>query len=383
MGFFGDLFGGNSGASFQAQGANPAQMNQAYANTQNGLNAQANFINALNTQNGIQNQSNVFNQQQGLAGQLQQMAAGAGPNPAQAQFRQNADQVAAQAAGLIGSQKGISPALQARLIAQQGAQAGQNMAAQAAGLQAQQQIAATQALQQQQNMMGNLATQQVGQQGNAIGAYTQGALGQQSNILGLQGNANSANAGVAGTVAKQQGGILGGVLGGIGSALSLAHGGEVPGYANGGETGPQSMFAKSLQGLGGEGLDGGGSLNSGMSSFLSGIANQFRPAVPQQMAGGAGDMSPLPSQPSGLGFGAAPVMNAAHGGAVKNYSKGGGGVPGKAKVRGDSPKNDTVPAKLSPGEVVIPRSIMQSDDPAGHAAKFVAAIMAKKGRRIG
>lgn len=34
----------------------------------------------------------------------------------------------------------------------------------------------------------------------------------------------------------------------------------------------------------------------------------------------------------------------------------GGHVPGKATVKGDSEKNDTVPALLSPGEVVIPRS---------------------------
>jgi len=46
----------------------------------------------------------------------------------------------------------------------------------------------------------------------------------------------------------------------------------------------------------------------------------------------------------------------------------GGKVPGKAKVPGDSPKNDTVNAKLSPGEIVVPRSI--AHDPKA-AAKFV------------
>lgn len=35
----------------------------------------------------------------------------------------------------------------------------------------------------------------------------------------------------------------------------------------------------------------------------------------------------------------------------------GGKVPGKSKVKGDSPKNDIVPARLSPGEIVLPRSI--------------------------
>lgn len=38
---------------------------------------------------------------------------------------------------------------------------------------------------------------------------------------------------------------------------------------------------------------------------------------------------------------------------------GGGVVPGQARVPGDSPANDTVPAMLSPGEVVLPRSAVQ------------------------
>lgn len=45
-----------------------------------------------------------------------------------------------------------------------------------------------------------------------------------------------------------------------------------------------------------------------------------------------------------------------------HHGKDGGEVPGKAKVEGDSPKNDTVDAKLSPGEVVAPRSAMQDDE---------------------
>jgi len=40
--------------------------------------------------------------------------------------------------------------------------------------------------------------------------------------------------------------------------------------------------------------------------------------------------------------------------------KRGGSVPGQAKVPGDSEVNDTVHAKLSPGEFVVPRSIVQS-----------------------
>lgn len=42
--------------------------------------------------------------------------------------------------------------------------------------------------------------------------------------------------------------------------------------------------------------------------------------------------------------------------------KHGGKVPGKAKVAGDSPINDTVPATLSPGEVVLPRTVVQQPE---------------------
>ncbi len=38
----------------------------------------------------------------------------------------------------------------------------------------------------------------------------------------------------------------------------------------------------------------------------------------------------------------------------------GGVVPGIPKVRGDSPKNDVVPARLSPGEIVLPRTVAQN-----------------------
>lgn len=57
----------------------------------------------------------------------------------------------------------------------------------------------------------------------------------------------------------------------------------------------------------------------------------------------------------------------------------GGHVPGKAQVFGDSHVNDTVDAKLSPGEIVIPRSIAKGKNPVGDSAKFVAAVLAQQG----
>lgn len=50
------------------------------------------------------------------------------------------------------------------------------------------------------------------------------------------------------------------------------------------------------------------------------------------------------------------------------YAAHGGEVPGKPKVPGNSPMNDTVPARLSPGEVVIPRTAAHSPN---LAAEFV------------
>ncbi len=62
----------------------------------------------------------------------------------------------------------------------------------------------------------------------------------------------------------------------------------------------------------------------------------------------------------------------------KNPIKVGEKIPGKPKVRGDNEKNDVVPKKLDVGGVVIPNSVMQSDDPSGNAAKFVAKLMEKQ-----
>lgn len=53
-------------------------------------------------------------------------------------------------------------------------------------------------------------------------------------------------------------------------------------------------------------------------------------------------------------------------------------VPGKAKFKGDTRSNDTVPALLSPGEIVLPRSVAQSEDAPDKAKKFVEAIKKQK-----
>lgn len=59
----------------------------------------------------------------------------------------------------------------------------------------------------------------------------------------------------------------------------------------------------------------------------------------------------------------------------------GGPVPGKSKVKGNSEKNDVVPAMLSPGEEVLPRSVTQSKNAPSKAAEFVRSLQAKDGKK--
>lgn len=59
----------------------------------------------------------------------------------------------------------------------------------------------------------------------------------------------------------------------------------------------------------------------------------------------------------------------------------GGTVPGQAKVKGDSTKNDTQPTLLSPGEEVLPRSVTMAKDAPERAAAFVRHLQQRDGKR--
>ena len=244
----------------------------------------------------------VYGQQNTLAQQLAAIASGQGPNPALEQLKQTTGQNIQQASGMIGSQKGINPALAARLAAQNAASANQTAAGQAATLSAQQQLAAREA---QAGVLGTMGTQGIGQQGVLQGAAA---------------NMNSARAGVAGANSGAMGGIFGGLLSGLGGAgAKAATGGSAPVPAwTGGEIPAMNQ--------------GGPTSDLGMA-LMGGMAE-----------GG-------------------PVFAAD------------GGVPGRADVPGDSPANDKVPAMLSPGEIVIPRSHATPEK----AASFVEALQRRNG----
>lgn len=245
MGFVSDLYNTAkttlnpaNGAGWQATAApvvdpvTQAQVDAANGQVTSGIGQQQAFTNALGGA-GSQGLSN----QNLAAGLMAQTAQGVGPNAAQDQFNQNINQLAAQQAGSIASQKGLNPALQARLIAQQSGAAGQNAAGQAATQMAQQQLNA-------QSQLGSLGTQQVSQNQTALNSLNSAAQGNQSNMLGAQGsfnnalvgnqsNVNNANSGIAQSNIK----TVGGLVNGAGAAL-MAHGGVVK------EDGPVSGFGR-------------------------------------------------------------------------------------------------------------------------------------------
>lgn len=422
MGFIGDVFSGSKGAGFESQGApiesgvTPQQIAAMYGQGQGALDQQQAFANALAAQNGIGNQSSVFAQQQGLANQLGAQSRGEGPNPALAQLAQTTGQNVQQQAALMGSQRGINAnaGLLARQAAQQGGAIQQQAVGQGAIMRANQQLAAQQLLGQQQAQMGNIATQQVGQQQNALSNYgqmnqnqqqiLQNALAQKNNAnVGMQSNINSSNAGVAQVNAKGQQDFVGGLFNGAAGALKiLAKGGLIthpdhilPMLAEGGSASlmPHQSFIVSrlsVPQIESENPNAlkeentqvaqapvGSNMNQAGSALAKTVGEQlgkihFTDQSPMTSAyfnappslGGAGGRSPS------LGAGTKFSM-------PKTSFDKGGKVPGTAKVKGDSYSNDHVKALLSPGEIVLPRSVTMGKDAPEKAAKFVAAVRAQ------
>jgi hypothetical protein len=99
--------------------------------------------------------------------------------------------------------------------------------------------------------------------------------------------------------------------------------------------------------------------------MVGGLLQAGGQAAMMGMGGGKGGAA-APGNAGGSSMGQMPMM------------AGGGFVGGQASVGGDSPTNDTVPALLSPGEIIIPRS--KADDP--EAAKaFIEHLLKNKKRK--
>jgi hypothetical protein len=404
--------GGSNNQSWTASGANilnpttVTQANSAYGTAQGALTGQQQLASALQGQT-----TQGAAEQTSLAQALAQQAAGGGPNPAQAQLAQNTSTNVANQAALMAGQRGASGnvGLMARQAAQQGAATQQQAVGQAATLQAQQQLAAQQQLQ-------SLAASQVGQGTSAANSYSAAAQNEQGNILSSinaqnnanvaqQSNENSTNSGMAQTNANNSAGAVGGLINSAGGAAaslaSFAKGGMV-----GDDPAPNKKLAKVAK-----------KDRLPLPDHIKGMAAIFHPkhfadggevtniGSPQDMSPNSGPIansSPLKSQaqwkvgggkpaPAGASSGGSQLVSglAGDGGsggmasAATLLASDGAVVPGKAKVKGNSEKNDTVPAMLSAGEIVLPRSVTQSDDPVANSAKFVAALLEKHGKSLG
>lgn len=401
---------------------------------------QLGLANQLAGANGVGIQQNAVNGLQNTAGMYQNIASGRGPNPAQAMLQQATGQNVANQAALMAGQRGAGSnvGLMARQAAQTGAGIQQQAVGQGATMQANQQLNALSGLTNAQQAVGglgsNLTNQQAGANqayanqanqvaGQQIGATTTNAQANLANQQSMQGalqgvnNSNvasqaSMNAGNVDLSKTNTGGlqsVTGGVLQGAGKIIGMAHGGQIY-MAEGGDptvaapqaaapaaSGPASFFGKFLQGATssggnneGEGKESSGP-STGADSLRKGTADligSFK-GKPKGQDGttlatgdigfGPSQMAPAPADDMGPATGSPSVMMSAKGGLAK---KGGHVTPKspsqRAEKKGDSYSNDKVPAMLSAGEIVLPRSVTQSKDPVGAASKFVAQVLAKR-----
>jgi len=265
-----------------------------------------------------------------LAEALRAQAEGRAPSLAAMQYAQALEQSQAAAASQIASARGLSPAQAQRLMLTQQAGARAGAAAQSAQLRLQEQMAAQAAL---GNLLGQRRQQELLGGQLAAGLYgTAGGLGTQQALAQAQLDQRSKELLQQAAAAERAGNAQ------LASALIGAAGAGV-GIAMGGSKG------------------GGGGSAEGLKSLQSQVA-----ALQAAQMTGAGQQGP----PSAL----APMQ--ARGGLAGHQ------VPGKAKYKGDTRSNDTVPALLSPGEIVLPRSVAQDEDAPDKAKKFVAAIKKQK-----
>ncbi len=143
----------------------------------------------------------------------------------------------------------------------------------------------------------------------------------------------------------------------------------------------QNQFTGSLIGAGAT-LGGDYLMGSAMGGAAGKAGNTSAPSIP----GGATDPSVYAGYDTNMRLNQ-PGMNWAMGGEVKCYAQGGevhdhqicmkagGNVPGDmAPGTDDSLQNDTVPAMLSPHEIVLPRSVAQAPNAPDAAAQFVQGI---------
>lgn len=345
------LMGGGAGKGNQFQAHDVTGVEKE--NVNNALAQQESLMTALQGQNGIGNQSSVFNQ-------LQNVASGQGPNPAQAMLaNQTGANINSQAA-LMAGQRGSSAnaGLMARQAAMQGGNLQQQAVGQGAAMQAQQSLGAL-------GQMGGLSTQQVGQQMQATGANTSAKMAEANRLQQSILQQDEIDSGMAKRVAEGQNQAGMGLMSGLGSAAGVL-GSQVGGtfQGGGGQNSGGSQADPNMKGpnlMGGLKFAEGGPVSS-VGRHLSGLPMLARGgSVPAMVSPGEVYLPPKKVEEVAKG---------------KNPLKAGEKIKGKAKVSGDSEANDTVKKNLKEGGIVIPRTKANDSD---KAKRFVDAIVAKKG----
>jgi len=296
----------------------------------------------------------IAGQQQSLADLLAARARGeGGPSLAELQLQQTLEANRRAAAGALSAAgRGINPALAQRLLLQQQSTLGQQAAGQAAILRAQEQLAAQQALGQQLGAMRGAEQAQftsAGQLGlgqEKLGVETQEAQRQRELEVALA-NQRAEQERMRLQQAQEESKIQ-----------SAQENREAIGEA-------VTEAAKLGLKAAGVGLAQGGKVEAKKKMPKAKIIAAHaaaKKAIPEfkKQYGEKGE-----------GIAYATMMKAA-----KENKLAEGDL---AKL--DNEKNDVVPAMLSPGEAVIPRSIMMSPKPAAAAAKFVDALLKNKDKK--
>lgn len=300
-----------------------------------------NFADALNKSMGKPSFADQY--LPGAINQLQDSAAGKGPGAQLAQNMVNKGERegALRTASQIASTKGVNPGMAAKMAGDQMAAANQNAVQQGANFGLQDQMHA-------QDALGNVINQGTAGQNQNLQALISGNTGQAQAAATLAASQNAARAGMFGGILNAAGGLAGNK--GLMDRLFGSGGAGAAGAAQG--FGPDATTTGS-----GVAVDSALPTATDIATSTSLNGNSLTDNSQNR---------PPPGVPRMHGFG-------------KMYSHG-GKVEGTAQVRGDSPKNDTVDAKLSPGEIVIPRTASEDPD---KAHKFVSAIMDKKSKRKG
>jgi hypothetical protein len=387
MSFLSSVFG--SGANSQAYNPVNAQ--------------QVSLAGGPTGQQDLNNQNQLYAQQQNFANTLQQQANGQGPSVANLQLQQTLQQQQANAAAQAASARGVSPALANRQAQQAQASNSQASAQSGALARAQETLNAQGEL---GSTLNNQASQNISQQGlglQAQEANQQANLGAQeaTSQIGQAQNAGQFNilsglaqgvAGLAGMGGGGAGHAFGGQIHGYangGKVMNFDGGGSVPPYTGGYVT-PDTLSAlnNASRMLGGSNNAGVGASSSPSTAFQTGrqlnktLTANPPPAAGDTQASGPGGMFSVGGKVKAMlspGEVRVPVDKTKNPKEAERYAaqavKNGKKIPGKAKVAGDSLQNDTVPANLNEGDIIVKRS--KAKDPQD-AAAFVRALLASQ-----